>query len=119
MSIYLAWSIYQLIGALLIMALVVGGLWWLAAWERSEHIKNQRRLLLAIAVFWFGLILLAAFNVGDRQQNLTRSSFNATFPEAETVPAYVPPPPDHVKAARDALDKNILELNNSIKERKQ
>lgn len=120
MSIYLAWSLYKLISILGFAALVVFGLWFFSDKSQSPNSLNLRhrpKLLAAIAAVWLAVILISAFNVGDRQQHLTRSHSNATFDEV--APAYVPPPPDHLKAAREALDKSVLELNNSIKERKQ
>lgn len=115
MSIYLAWSLYKLFGVLLIIVLAAGLVLWLG--KSQPRIEGYNRAVAIAAVVAVVLTLLAAFNIGDRQQHLTRSHSNASFDEV--VPAYVPPPPDHLKAAREALDKSVLELNNTIKERKQ
>lgn len=113
MSIYLAWSLYKLIGALVILGLILGGLLW--AGSQQTGIKSYKRVVALLGVFWLAILLVAAFNIGDRQASLHRSSFNATF--TDIAPEYVPPPPDSVKAAREALEANILKLNNSIKEK--
>lgn len=115
MSIYLAWSLYKLIGVLAVIILTCGALLW--AGSKQTRFTRYKPAIAVVAAMWAIMTLLAAFNIGDRQQHLTRSSFNATFPTK--TPAYVPPPPDHIKAAKEALDKNVLELTNSIKERKQ
>lgn len=119
MGIYLAWSVYKLVLVVLAVLLAHFALWKLAPKliPDGAAVSRLRLYVKWSAVIALCMVTLAAANIGDRQQSLTRSKFNATFP-VET-PAYVPPPPDTIKAARDALDKNILELNNSIKERKQ
>lgn len=114
MSIYLAWSVYKLIIVLVVVLIGVALLWY--AGSKQTQIKSYKKATLLVGFIWVVLVLIAAFNIGDRQQSLTRSKFNATFPIES--PAYVPPPPDHIKAAQDALETNILKLNNGIKENK-
>jgi hypothetical protein len=109
MSIYLAWSIYKLVGVLVFFALLMFGLWRLAAYQSggSIYTRRRRKLVKALGVFWLILIGIAAINIGDRQQTLQRSSFNATLEEA---PAYVPPPPDILQETRTNFEKSILEI---------
>ena len=97
------------------IALACGALYY--AGSKQTGFKSYKRAIAVVGAIWLVITLVAAFNIGDRQQHLTRSHSNATFSE-QTV-EYVPPAPDPSKAAREALDKQILELNNSIKERKQ
>lgn len=104
MSIYLAWSIYKLVGCLIFAALLVGLLWYGSSKLQDKGAKKATKVL---AGFLLLTILGAAFNIGDRQQSLQRSSFNATLEES---PAYVPPPPDILKETRTNFEKSILEI---------
>lgn len=79
MSIYLAWSVYKLIGALLFVALTTAIL--LYTGKKQDSIKNYKKVTFALSGIELALILLMAFNVGDRQQELGRSNFNASAPQ--------------------------------------
>lgn len=79
MSIYLAWSVYKLIGALLFVALTAAIL--LYTGKKQDSIKNYKKVTLALSGIELVLILLMAFNIGDRQQDLGRSNFNASAPQ--------------------------------------
>lgn len=114
MSIYLAWSVYKLLIVLAIVLIAVALLWY--AGSKQSQIKSYKKATLLVGFIWIVMVFIAAFNIGDRQQSLTRSKFNTTFPIES--PAYVPPPPDHIKAAQDKLETNILKLKDSIKENK-
>lgn len=115
MSIYLAWSLYKLVITLLVVFIACSLLWY--AGHKQTKIKSYKKAVLLIGFIWTTFALIAAFNIGDRQQHLHRSDFNATFPDL--APNYVPPPPDRVKSAREDLEKNIIILNSSIKEKTQ
>ena len=84
MSIYLAWSVYKLIGVLLGWILVIICLWKLSSYQtnpKNTEITTRRKIIKYISAFWLVLIFIAAFNIGDRQQELGRSSFNASQPQ--------------------------------------
>lgn len=78
MSIYLAWSVYRFVGAL--VWIVIGSLFMLWVGKRF-NVPKARKTVLIIAVVTFALTLLMAFNIGDRQQELGRSNFNALAPQ--------------------------------------
>ena len=79
MSIYLAWSVYKLIGALLSVALTTTIL--LYTGKKQDSIKNYKKVTFALSGIELVLILLMAFNIGDRQKELGRSNFNASAPQ--------------------------------------
>lgn len=85
MSIYLAWSVYKLVTALLGLAILL--------WFVYRHYEVVLRVCTGIkgrkasgkkvlTVYGVGaiVILLAAFNIGDRQQELERSRFDTPAP---------------------------------------
>lgn len=101
MSIYLAWSIYKLgLGLLLVLGLAM----LVATFNTTQPRIKKALITLAVGVV---LVFAMALSIGDRQQSLQRSSFNATLEEA---PAYVPPPPDILKETRSNFEKSILEI---------
>jgi thiol:disulfide interchange protein len=77
MSIYLAWSIYKLIGMLVLWLLLTGTLLVIII-PNQKAITNKGGVL--VSAVWLVLLLLMAFNIGDRQSSLGRSSFNASEP---------------------------------------
>lgn len=79
MSIYLAWSVYKLIGVSVFIALVTGIL--LYTGKKQDSIKNYKRVTLTLTGVMTLCSILAAFNIGDRQQELGRSNFNASAPQ--------------------------------------
>lgn len=78
MSIYLAWSVYKLIGCLVIWASLMGVLIWTTT-KQNTNISTNQALFGSVA--GLVLILSMAFNIGDRQQELGRSNFNASAPQ--------------------------------------
>lgn len=78
MSIYLAWSVYKLIGCLVIWASLMGVLIWTTT-KQNTNISTNQALFGSVA--GLVLILSMALNIGDRQQELGRSNFNASAPE--------------------------------------
>lgn len=80
MSIYLAWSVYKLIGVLVFIALVAGIL--LCTGKKQDSIKNYKKLTGILTGVMLLFTILAAFNIGDRQQELGRSNFNASSPQS-------------------------------------
>lgn len=77
MSIYLAWSVYKLIGMLILWLLLTGILLVIVV----PNLKNStKKGGLIVSAVWLILMLLMAFNIGDRQSTLGRSSFNASEP---------------------------------------
>lgn len=79
MSIYLAWSAYKLIGVLVFIALVAGIL--LYTGNKQDSIKNYKRVTFTLTGVMTLFTILAAFNIGERQQELGRSNFNASAPQ--------------------------------------
>ena len=64
MGIYLAWSVYKLLGVLMLIGVLFFYL--------NKHCKtNWKYILLPLLV-----VVMLAFNIGERQQHLNRSSFN-------------------------------------------
>lgn len=64
MGIYLAWGVYKLLGVLLLIGVLFFYL--------NKHYKiHWKYILLPILI-----VVLLAFNIGERQQYLNRSSFN-------------------------------------------
>lgn len=70
--IYLSWSIVMLVGYLVVGALATG---WL--WKKKTINTRQATTVFCICTF---VILFLAFDVGTRQQDLQRSSFDANVP---------------------------------------
>lgn len=79
MSIYLAWSIYKLIGVLLVITLLTVIL--LYTGKKQGSIKNYKKVTFTLTGVMILFTILAAFNIGDRQQELGRSNFNASAPQ--------------------------------------
>lgn len=75
MSIYLAWSVYKLVGTLVVWALLMGAL----AYGYSKF-KTHGRAIVFVGVLSFVAICMGAVNVGDRQKELDRQRFDATVP---------------------------------------
>lgn len=79
MSIYLAWSVYKLIIALVLIVLVSVVL--LYTGSKQDSIKSYKKVTFSFSGFALLCVLLMAFNIGDRQQDIGRSDFNAAAPE--------------------------------------
>lgn len=79
MSIYLAWSVYKLIGVLVFIALITCIL--LYTGKKQDSIENYKKITFTLTGVLTLFTILAAFNIGDRQQELGRSNFNASAPE--------------------------------------
>lgn len=81
MSVYLAWSVYKL--ALWFVALIGAALLVATVNTKSPRIKKSLLTFAVGAVIILGM----AFNIGQRQSELKRSSFNAPPPAAVVVNA--------------------------------
>lgn len=79
MSIYLAWSVYKLIIAIILIVLFSGIM--LYTGKRQDSIRNYKKVTFTLSGVMLVFVLLAAFNIGDRQQELGRSNFNASAPQ--------------------------------------
>jgi len=79
MSVYLAWSLYKLTGVLLFITAVT--LILLYTGKKQDSIKNYKKVTFTLTGVMLLFTILAAFNIGDRQQELGRSSFNTSQPE--------------------------------------
>lgn len=81
MSVYLAWSVYKL--AMAFIALL--GISGLVATVNTKAPRIKKSLL----TFAVGAVIILgmAFNIGQRQSELKRSSFNAPPPAAVAVKA--------------------------------
>ena len=97
--IYLSWSIIMLLGYLLLGAAAT-------AWYWKEKKVTTKQAVAVLSVYTL-VILFLAFDVGTRQQDLQRSSFDATVP-TESVD----------KVERKTLDRNDVKENfeNTVKE---
>lgn len=97
--IYLSWSILMLLGYLIVG---IGATGWF--WKKGKVTTKQATISLSIYTL---VILFLAFNVGTRQQDLQRSSFDATVP-TESVD----------KTERKTLDREAVKQNfeNTVKE---
>lgn len=82
---HLSWSLFQLIGVLLVWAVWV---WY--GFTKVEAIGLKAKL--ATAALGAAVILLGAFDTGSRQADLNRSAFNAEQPvvadKVEVAPAH-------------------------------
>lgn len=85
MSIYLAWSVYKLVGTLLVWVLLCGALLY-TSYQKGARINPKPAWVVTVAYFVF--IMLTAFNVGDRQKELDRQRFDATVPLAQEQKKY-------------------------------
>ena len=99
--IYLSWSIIMLLGYLVLG--VSAAAWF---WKKKKVTTKQAASVLSIYTL---VILFLAFDVGTRQQDLQRSSFDAGVP-TESV----------AKAERKTLDRNDVNktFENTVKETK-
>lgn len=78
MSIYLAWSVYKLVAVFVWIAIFSIFMMWIA---KKVNFPKGRKAALIFAIPTSIITLLMAFNIGDRQQELGRSNFNASAPE--------------------------------------
>lgn len=85
LSIYLAWSLYKLGVVLLLLGVVALFV------TTTPSIRGLLKLKHWLGMLGFALVVIfaSAFNIGDRQQALNRSAFNAEPPAAieQTVQA--------------------------------
>lgn len=97
--IYLSWSILMLLGYLIVG---IGATGWF--WKKGKVTTKQATISLSIYTL---VILFLAFDVGTRQQDLQRSSFDANVP-TESVD----------KVERKTLDREAVKQNfeNTVKE---
>jgi len=90
--IYLSWSILMLLGYLIVG---IGASGWF--WKKGKVTTKQATTALSVYTL---VILFLAFNVGTRQQELQRSSFDANVP-TESVD----------KVERKTLDRDAVKQN--------
>lgn len=79
MSIYLAWSVYKLVAVFVWIVIFSIFMMWIA---KKVNFPKGRKAALIFATPASIITLLMAFNIGDRQQELGRSNFNASAPQA-------------------------------------
>lgn len=98
--IHLSWSVLMLVGYLVAGALLVA--WF---WKKKKVTAKQAAISLACYVT---VISFLAFDVGTRQQDLQRSSFDAQAPEAQG------------KVIRETMDRDVVKqsFEESVKESK-
>ena len=97
--IYLSWSVVELITHLVVL---------LAAYSGFMHYgSGHRKMISTVFTGLLTLTLYLAFDVGTRQQDLQRSSFDATVPTATTD-----------KVERVTLNRNDVKqtFENTVKE---
>lgn len=78
MSIYLAWSVYKLVAVFVWIVIFSIFMMWIA---KKVNFPKGRKAALIFATPASIITLLMAFNIGDRQQELGRSNFNASAPQ--------------------------------------
>lgn len=105
MSIYLAWSGYKLIGCLVIWVGLMGVLIWTTTKENT-NISTSQALFGSVA--GLVLILSMALNIGDRQQELGRSSFNASAPESVDK---IESQRQDIQSVKDSFEKAVKHTN--------
>lgn len=106
MSIYLAWSIYKLIGVLVFVVAITSILLYTGKYQDS--IKNYKKVSLIIGAVLLLITVLSAFNIGDRQQELGRSSFNASAPESVDK---IESQRQDIQSVKDSLEKAVKRTN--------
>lgn len=77
LSMYLAWSVYKLVGTLVIWLLLCGVLVY-TSYQKGSRIGP--RPAWTVTAVYLVIILFGAINVGDRQKELDRQRFDATMP---------------------------------------
>lgn len=78
MSIYLAWSVYKLVAVFVWIVVFSLFMMWIA---KKVNFPRGRKAAMIFATPASIITLLMAFNIGDRQQELGRSDFNASAPQ--------------------------------------
>lgn len=106
MSIYLAWSIYKLIGVLVFVVTITAILLYTGKYQDS--IKSYKKASFAIGGVLALITLLSAFNIGDRQQELGRSSFNASAPESVDK---IESQRQDIQSVKDSFEKAVKRTN--------
>lgn len=106
MSIYLAWSIYKLIGVLVFVVTITAILLYTGKYQDS--IKSYKKVSFAIGGVLALITLLSAFNIGDRQQELGRSSFNASVPESVDK---IESQRQDIQSVKDSFEKAVKRTN--------
>lgn len=106
MSIYLAWSIYKLIGVLAFVVAITSILLYTGKYQDS--IKNYKKASLIIGTVLLLITVLSAFNIGDRQQELGRSSFNASTPESVDK---IESQRQDIQSVKDSFEKAVKRTN--------
>jgi len=106
MSIYLAWSVYKLIGVCAFIVAITGILLYTGKYQDS--IKNYKKVSLIIGVVLLFITLLSAFNIGERQQELGRSSFNASAPESVDK---IGSQRQDIQSVKDSFEKAVKRTN--------
>lgn len=97
--IYLSWSVAQLVAYLVVLGTAYSGFMYYG--------PSHRKMISKVFAVLLALTLFTAFDVGTRQQDLQRSSFDANVP-TESVD----------KVERKTLDREAVKQNfeNTVKE---
>ena len=106
MSIYLAWSVYKLIGVFAFIVAITGIL--LYTGKHQDSIKSYKNVSFVIGGVLVLIALLSAFNIGDRQQELGRSSFNASAPESIDK---IESQRQDIQSVKDSFEKAVKRTN--------
>ncbi len=107
MSVYLAWSVYKLIGAVVVSFAIA------ALVAKISTKKVRWRAAVSTYAVLLVMTLLAAFNIGDRQADLKRSKFNSSpVVTAERVDMHQLDAAKVQKKAQEELDKRRGRLEN-------
>lgn len=120
MSIYLAWSFYKLAAHLIVLALVAYAAWELSVYVTGTNGKRGPKISKKKVLFGFAvgvtLTLLSAFNVGDRQESLHRSSFDATIPDQRDTMDALKSQRRTIEQVQKEFDDAVIKRNQSVKE---
>ncbi len=106
MSIYLAWSIYKLIGVLVFIVAITSILLYTGKYQDSS--KSYKKASFAIGGVLALITLLSAFNIGERQQELGRSSFNTSAPESVDK---IESQRQDIQSVKDSFEKAVKRTN--------
>lgn len=105
MSIYLAWSVYKLVAVFVWIIIFSIFMMWIA---KKVNFPKGRKAALIFATPASIITLLMAFNIGDRQQELGRSSFNASAPENVDK---IESQRQDIQSVKDSFEKAVKHTN--------
>lgn len=105
MSIYLAWSMYKFIAVFVYISIFSIFMVWIS---KRFNFPNGAKASLIFAIPACLITLLMAFNIGDRQQELGRSSFNASAPESVDK---IESQRQDIQSVKDSFEKAVKRTN--------